>query len=121
MMLLLLSLLVGLPLNAQTIAKSEWLEGMQTIMPTFVCASETPFRRCFEVSAERCEAVIASAMRVCLDRYSRDIPDRLQQPEDGQYWGSLVGECAGESYAVVLEDTFISSAACNDPETWTEF
>ncbi len=120
-MLLLLSFWLGLPLKAQTIAKTEWIDGMQTIMPTVVCQSETPFRRCFEVTAERCEEVMASAMRVCLNRHNSDIPARLQQPEDGQYWGSIVGECAGESYAVVLERDYINSAACNDPATWSEF
>lgn len=100
------------------IRKSEWMNAMSTAFPTAICASHMYFRQCFEISAQQCEETIASATRVCLSKYQDEIPDILQQPQDGSHWGSIVGACAGEAFELTLIEKRINSQQCNNPANW---
>jgi hypothetical protein len=70
----------------QEVSKADWIETMKTALPTGFCADGTPFRTCFEVTQEQCEDAAASATRLCLKKFQRQIPAKLKQPEDGTKW-----------------------------------
>ena len=115
-----LVLLLAVPWLAQgqTVEKGEWLEGMKTIVPTFFCGEEQYFWQCFEVTFEECEEAAASATRVCINDKAEQIPDVLQMPRDGEYWGSQIGQCAGVGYEARLRDRRINDPVCNNPRNW---
>ncbi len=103
---------------AAEIGRSEWIDRMSTALPTAVCGSDMYFRQCFDISAQQCEETAASATRVCLNKYRNEIPDILQQPEDGTHWGSIVGACAGEAFELTLRKKRVNNERCNNPENW---
>ncbi len=104
--------------HAVEVTKKSWLESMETMVPTHFCQSQQYFRQCFDVSAEKCEEVAASATRVCLEKLESRIPTTLNQPQDGTRWGTQVGICAGQNYEGVLIESRISNAKCNNPNNW---
>jgi hypothetical protein len=72
--------------GAFVIERDSWVEYMKTALPTYQCQSEKYFRQCFSVTTENCEEVMASTTRICLDKERANIPDVLNQPEDGTKW-----------------------------------
>ena len=100
------------------IAKDKWVEFMSTAVPTTFCTSSQYFRQCFDVTAQQCEEVATSATRICLKKHEDQIPNSLIQPEDGTYWGNIIGTCAGEAYGASLIDVYIDSDKCRDPSHW---
>ena len=113
-----LAALIPLVCTAATIDRASWIGGMETAIPTMFCASSQYFRQCFSVSPEECEETSASAARVCLSRYRDQIPEVLNQPQDGQRLGQLVGQCAGSTYEIALAKKRTSTPKCNDPANW---
>lgn len=63
---------------------------------------------------------MTSAARVCLDKYDNDIPDVLAQPKMGTSWGSVVGQCVGETFEVAYIQKRKSDEICLDPSYWTK-
>ena len=106
------------PANAGEVSKEVWINAMSTALPTAFCQSHQYFRQCFEVTAIECEDTASSAARICLERYKDTIPNVLNQPKDGNYWGRIIGTCAGETYEITLQKRRISSKKCNDPANW---
>lgn len=114
-----ISLFLVSPLShAVDVTKDQWITAMKTALPTAFCNSAQYFRQCFEVTATECEETAASATRVCLNKFSGQIPSILHQPQDGTEWGAKVGECAGNAYGVALTSKKISNARCNNPANW---
>jgi hypothetical protein len=91
---------------------------MSTALPTAFCQSHQYFRQCFRVTAVECEDTASSATRICLERYKENIPNVLNQPKDGNYWGRIIGTCAGEAYEITLQKRRINSKQCNNPANW---
>ena len=104
--------------QAATVDKKTWMDGMATAVPTLFCAPKQYFRQCFKVSAAECEDTSASAVRVCLNKNKDQIPDVLNQPEDGQRLGNIIGRCAGVTYEIALMKKRSSDPKCNDPNNW---
>ena len=96
----------------QQVSRADWIETMKTALPTAFCAEGAPFRTCFTVTQEECEDAAASATRVCLKKFQRQIPARLKQPEDGTKWGQKVGVCVGVSYAAALASKKLKTKEC---------
>lgn len=113
-------LLMSAQVSAVEIAKSEWMDRMTTGLPAYFCQSDQYFRQCFEVSAEQCEEAMSSATRLCLAKYSDEIPEVLVQPDAGTSWGSVVGRCVGETYDVTNAQKRKMDAVCMDPSHWTK-
>jgi hypothetical protein len=114
----LITLIIPLFANATEVSKSDWFNGMSTVLPTAFCNSNQYFRQCFRVSAQECEETAASATRICLNKYSKEIPETLMQPKDGTHWGTVIGNCAGEAYEITLSQKRINNAKCNDISNW---
>ena len=91
---------------------------MQEALPGYFCKNESYFRSCFQVSEEQCLYVADAATSTCLARFTEQIPDSLNQPQDGTHWGEKVGACAGTLYEYKLIKVRISSQKCDDPSYW---
>jgi len=104
--------------SAAEVARSVWIEKMETVLPTLFCQPESFFRQCFTLTAAQCEETAASTARVCLKKLSPKMPDPLVLPDDGQKWGTEVGKCAGESYEIANHKKKKQTAKCNDPSAW---
>ena len=104
--------------NAGEVSKEVWMNAMSTALPTAFCQSQQYFRQCFEVTQIECEETASSAVRICLDKYKGKIPDVLNQPKDGNHWGTIIGTCAGEAYAIAFQKRQISTKECNNPANW---
>ena len=104
--------------NAGGVSKEVWIDAMSSALPTAFCQSHQYFRQCFEVTAIECEDTASSATRICLERYKDKIPNLLKQQKDGNYWGRIIGTCAGQAYEITLQTRRISSKECNDPANW---
>ncbi len=103
---------------ANEIVKEAWMNSMSTALPTLFCQADQYFRQCFQITQRECEEIALSSSRVCLKKYEKDIPSVLNQPKDGNHWGSIIGSCAGESFELVLQKKRISNEKCNNPENW---
>ena len=112
------ALAIAASAQANEISKGQWIEGMKTALPTAFCSSAQYFRQCFDVTATQCEEVAASATRVCLSDIEQQLPNVLVQPQDGYYWGTKVGECAGTTYELTLISQRVNSDICNDVTAW---
>jgi hypothetical protein len=104
--------------NAQEVAKDQWVAAMKTALPAAFCNSAQYFRQCFDVTAVECEEAAASTTRICLTELNSQIPNILIQPKEGTLWGTKVGECAGNAYETSLIKKRISNAECNDVSNW---
>ena len=104
--------------QAATVDKKTWMDGMATAVPTLFCAPKQYFRQCFKVTAAECEETSASAVRVCLNKNKDQIPDVLNQPQDGQRLGNTIGTCAGTAYEIALSKKRVSDPRCNNPNNW---
>ncbi len=113
-----LPLFLGLSCQAQGVSKSAWIEGMSTNLPVVFCQSEQYFRQCYRVSVQKCEEVAASTTRICLNKFSSQMPAMFKQRQQGENWGRIIGQCAGEAYDKVLRKEFINTSKCNDPKAW---
>ena len=106
------------PANAGQVSKSVWMNAMSTAVPTAFCQAKQYYRQCFEVTQIECEETASSATRICLKKYKEEIPNLLNQPQDGTHWGTIIGRCAGEAYESAFQKRRISSKECNNPAKW---
>ncbi len=112
------SVLVAMPARAVEVPKEEWVSHMRSIIPTLFCGSEQYFRQCFDVTVEQCEETMESAARACINNLEAQIPEILVQPQDGNRWGNVIGQCVGASYEQVHKAQHTREAACLDPSNW---
>jgi hypothetical protein len=91
---------------------------MTTTLPVVFCNANSYFRQCFAVTIQECEKTSASATRVCLNKNKNKMPNILHQPEDGTYWGKIIGKCAGEAYEISLIDKRINNNECDNLDNW---
>ena len=96
-----------------------WMAQFEMALPVALCRDNFYFRACFTVSAEECERTAASATRLCLAKFKKQLPEKFHQPDEGTEWGSKIGNCVGTAYEVSLPSHRISNAKCNDPSQWT--
>ena len=104
--------------NAGEVSKEVWMDAMSTVPPTAFCQLKQYFRQCFEVTQIECEETALSATRICLEKYKEKIPNVLNQPKDGNRWGTIIGRCAGAAYEIAFQEKRISSKECNNPANW---
>jgi hypothetical protein len=96
-----------------------WVSSFATALPVALCRDNFYFRACFTVTAEECERTAASATRVCLAKFKKQLPEKFHQPDEGREWGAKIGTCAGTAYETAIPSHRISNAKCNDPSQWT--
>jgi hypothetical protein len=97
------------------IKKSVWMEQMKTVIPDSFCRGKgflRYFRECFTVTEDQCVEEMVRDTKVCLLSIVDQIPDELNQPEDGRNWGSKLGRCVGTRYDLAFRDRLIKSAGC---------
>ncbi len=103
---------------ANEISREQWMQTMSNALPAAFCRADQYFRACFRVTLQECETTALSTVRVCLENAKAKIPATLDQPKDGTHWGSIIGQCAGESYEIALKKKRIDSKKCNNPDNW---
>jgi hypothetical protein len=117
--ILLAALGVGATASAETaVPKDTWVKSMRDFLPAALCRDGWYFRSCFELTASECHAGATTATAACLQQYDTQIPQELQQPDDGRLWGDRVGTCAGTLLEASFRAKRISTAKCNDPSAW---
>ena len=96
-----------------------WIAQFEMALPVALCRDNFYFRACFTVTPDECERTAASATRVCMAKFKKQLPEKFHQPDEGTEWGSKIGNCVGTAYEVALPSHRISNAKCNDPSQWT--
>jgi hypothetical protein len=96
-----------------------WIAQFEMALPVALCRDNFYFRACFTVTPEECERTAASATRVCVAKFKKQLPEKFHQPDEGTEWGSKIGNCVGTAYEVALPSHRISNAKCNDASQWT--
>lgn len=104
--------------SAFEVGRDEWTNAMTTALPNAFCQPQQFFRQCFDISEAQCMETATQTTRQCLQQFSAQFPQVFKQPDDGTYWGSKVGECAGEAYQTTLSKEFKNTAKCNDVNQW---
>ena len=109
------------PLSHTTsiVDRDVWIAQFSVALPVALCRDNFYFRSCFTVTAEECERTVASATRVCLAKFKKQLPEKFHQPDEGTEWGSKIGNCVGTAYEIALPSHRISNAKCNDASQWT--
>ncbi|MBI5721422.1 MAG: hypothetical protein HZC37_27445 [Burkholderiales bacterium] len=113
-------LLAPLGSHAQTVARQDWMNHMETALPSAFCGPDSYFRQCFTVTAQECEAAASSATRLCLQKHGPGLPQTLVMPKDGRHWGGVVGQCSGIGTELAMLKKRVSSPRCNDPKQWMQ-
>lgn len=110
-----LALLVASGLaHAGSVPREKWIDQFSTAWPTLACSAEDGFfRACFSTSAERCEKVALSSVRVCLEKSKDDIPAQITSRDMSASLGKAVGTCAGANRAVALARERTRNAKCD--------
>jgi hypothetical protein len=101
------------------VERDVWIAQFEMALPVALCRDNFYFRACFTVTPEECERTAASATRVCIAKFKKQLPAKFHQPDEGTEWGSKIGNCVGTAYEVSLPSHRISNAKCNDPSQWT--
>jgi hypothetical protein len=101
-----------------TVAKEKWLAGMSDILPAAVCRDGWFYRSCFKITAEECHLLVTEATKSCSLQYSSQIPKKLEQPKDGNEWGTKIGTCVGTIIESTQADKRISNEKCDDLTRW---
>ncbi|PHS66332.1 MAG: hypothetical protein COB09_02390 [Thalassobium sp.] len=104
--------------EALEVGRDVWTNAMTTALPNAFCQPQQFFRQCFDVSEAQCLQTASQTTKHCLQQFSAQFPQVFQQPADGSYWGTMVGQCAGEAYQTTLSKEFKNTAKCNDVNQW---
>ena len=104
--------------NKWTIYKDQWIGDVLTDFPKKFCDADQYFCQCYDVNQEKCEAVVVSACKACIDKYKDKIPNVLNQPDDGRHWGQVISECVGSSYNAALKDKKKKNDKCDNVKSW---
>jgi hypothetical protein len=112
----------GLSVSARAadivVSKELWLSEMRNVLPAIFCKDGSYFRECFETDTTACHSIATEATESCLRQFEPQIPKQLQQPNDGQIWGSKIGACAGTIFEATLKQSRVNNAKCNNPALW---
>jgi hypothetical protein len=100
------------------VPQATWSNEMANVLPAAICRDGSYFRVCFEAPAEECHESASVSTSSCLRQYKSQMPDPLEQPEDGSHWGQLVGSCAAALYISEHKDKKVGDAKCEDIENW---
>ena len=87
-----------------TIARGEFMAGLQQML-TPACADATYIlRSCFNASEAECVQLYGASLRACIEDPALAIPERIPDTEEaGQHYGELIGVCAGQHYAASMD------------------
>ncbi len=104
---------------AQEVSRGDWAASMRAALPALFCEKGGYFRACFEIGAEECEKLAATATHACLDALAPKLPARLRMPDDGKEWAAQLGACAGQKFEVaLLGHSKVDSEKCRDAAGW---
>ena len=103
---------------SQEVPRASWISHMESLFPAHMCREGQYFRDCFEVTASECNQSLTDLVSTCMQQYEDQIPEVLNQPQDGTKWGGIVGGCAGSLYDLDNKAAKKDTAKCNDPTAW---
>lgn len=73
-----------------------FMQLMNREAPKRLCVPDhSPFRRCFNLSAEQCTAVVNRVMPVCIKQVMAEMPPFITSSEQGKFYGEKLGRCVG--------------------------
>jgi hypothetical protein len=100
------------------IARTVWMERMQTLMPPRVCAAPY-FKQCFTVSTGDCEKLVATLSASCMRDAAPTLPPQIDSV-NGATYGRSVGTCIGAAYEIRQrrQGHFVNTPECNDVSRW---
>lgn len=104
---------------ADEVERDQWLRSFPFEVVGYFCRQEMFFMQCFEVSVHECTQVASTAVDVCLDYISEQLPESLDSGAR-ELWGARLISCAGSVYEQALKQrlVFRDNARCGDPSNW---
>ena len=100
------------------VPRATWINEMANVLPAAICRDGSYFRACFEVPSKECRETASVSTASCLQQYTPQIPDPLNQPEDVSHWGQKVGSCTAALYILEYKGKKVEDAKCEDIENW---
>lgn len=83
-----------------------FMQLMSREAPKRLCDPDhSPFRRCFNLSAEQCTAVVNRVMPVCIKQVMTEMPPIINN-EQGKFYGEKLGRCVGYRF-LAADPTFL--------------
>ncbi|MBY0315970.1 MAG: hypothetical protein K2Q26_10645 [Bdellovibrionales bacterium] len=104
--------------QSSTVEKGKFLEHMKSGLPNMLCAEESYFRKCFDISKRDCEKQAQKETKTCLNKLEKEIPKVINQPDEGSRWGASLGSCTGLALEKVFKNQRKNTPTCNDPSKW---
>jgi len=90
---------------ANTVDKNTWIKEYKKAVSAAWCNDPT-IKECWPVPQKDCKTEANSALESCVKQFESQLPAKLVQPKDGTLWGSKIGSCTGEKYAVAMQKSF---------------
>jgi hypothetical protein len=118
------------PLSAETSSAAqpthdhpaiEWMDRMQSMIPSLFCKDKSYFRECFAVSQQECEQETIRVTRICLKSKEDELKTAFKNSatrEVAEKWGGLIGECVGTAYEFSFKDKRSNNSKCSDANIW---
>ena len=95
--LLVLAPLLFLPLYAGSMSREDFIDRLSSSMKAKFCDANWYYRQCYNISAQTCQSVAASAVNTCVRQNGSKIPNVITQQNSKSIAG-LLGSCAGKSF-----------------------
>lgn len=85
--------------EAVEVRSDAFMQFMAREAPKKLCSNaESPFRRCFSLSAEKCTSEVNSVMPDCIRKVMAEMPPVLTSREQGRTYGEKLGRCVGYKF-----------------------
>ncbi|MBX3628164.1 MAG: hypothetical protein KF892_24350 [Rhizobacter sp.] len=92
----------------------QWSELMQRELPSGMCAQNIPLRTCIKTTDQQCQAGLKRSTRTCIQRVLGKQPPRVVHPEQYKQFGSEVGDCAEDLFAIEHRAMLVDVPSCKE-------
>jgi len=100
------------------VGKAQYLEILKKKLPESFCSEKTYFRKCYEVTLEKCNKLVAEAAIGCIAKLEPGMPARFTQLAEGKSWGEKIGSCVGGKFETESVKEKKDLPDCKDPAKW---
>ena len=116
--LLVLAPLLFLPLYANSMSKEDFINRLSSSMKAKFCDANWYYRQCYNISAQTCQSVAASAVNTCVRQNNSQIPNIINQ-QNNQKVAGILGSCAGRTFDSKLRNKQNrKNKKCQNPNNW---
>lgn len=87
----------------QTMTKIDWSNMMIQSGPVIFCKTDTPMRKCFNVTEQKCLETTKTSIQECLKQLDATFPKEFKSTQEATAHNKRLGECVGKAYAKKLD------------------